>query len=97
MSLICHVWVMVIKRDAEVEFYDPYVPVIRPTHGHSHWASKKSLSGIARLSKALILVLVATNHSCVNYQELTEWAQCIVNTRNAMAGVSIAPGKVWKA
>ena len=97
MSLICHVWVMVIKRDAEVEFYDPYVPVIRPTHGHSHWASKKSLSGIARLSKALILVLIATNHSCVNYHELGEWARCIVDTRNAMAPVNGASSKVWKA
>jgi hypothetical protein len=54
----CHVWVMVIKRDAEVEFYDLYVPVIRPTHRHSHWARKKSLSGISRPSKALILVLM---------------------------------------
>ena len=97
MSLICHVWVMVIKRDAEVEFYDPYVPVIRPTHGHSHWASKKSLSGIARLSKALILVLIATNHSCVNYQELADWAQGIVDTRNAMSGTHVRSGKVWKA
>ena len=97
MSLICHVWVMVIKRDAEVEFYDPYVPVIRPTHGHSHWASKKSLSGIARLSKALILVLIATNHSCLNYQELADWAQSVVDTRNAMAPIKGVLGKVWKA
>jgi UDP-N-acetyl-D-glucosamine dehydrogenase len=42
-------------------------------------------------------VLIATNHSCVNYQELADWADCIVDTRNAMAGISVAPGKVWKA
>ena len=43
------------------------------------------------------LVLIATNHGSVNYQELGEWAQCIVDTRNAMASVDTEPGKVWKA
>jgi UDP-N-acetyl-D-mannosaminuronate dehydrogenase len=41
--------------------------------------------------------LIATNHACVNYQELADWAQRIVDTRNAMASVKVAPGKVWKA
>ena len=43
------------------------------------------------------VVLIAINHSCVNYQELGDWAQCIVDTRNAMARVPVAAGKVWKA
>jgi hypothetical protein len=33
----------------------------------------------------------------VNYQELTDWAQCIVDTRNALANISKKPGQVWKA
>jgi hypothetical protein len=33
----------------------------------------------------------------VNYQELADWAQCIVDTRNAMVKVKVTPGKVWKA
>ena len=32
------------------------------------------------------LVLISTNHACVNYEELAAWAPCIVDTRNAMAG-----------
>jgi UDP-N-acetyl-D-glucosamine dehydrogenase len=43
------------------------------------------------------VVLIATHHEAVNYQELADWAQCIVDTRNAMAGVAVASGKVWKA
>ena len=42
-------------------------------------------------------MLIATNHACVNYQELGEWAQLIVDTRNAMAEVKTPPQKVWKA
>jgi UDP-N-acetyl-D-glucosamine dehydrogenase len=43
------------------------------------------------------LVLIATNHACVNYQELGDWAACIVDTRNAMAAIKTKPGQVWKA
>ena len=38
-----------------------------------------------------------TAHACVNYQELADWAQCVVDTRNAMAAVQVVPEKVWKA
>jgi len=26
-----------------------------------------------------------------------DWAQCIVDTRNAVAAVPVTPGKIWKA
>jgi UDP-N-acetyl-D-glucosamine dehydrogenase len=85
------------ERGAKVEYYDPYVPVIKPTREHSHWAGKKSVEWDRGSIEYFDLVLIATNHSCVNYQELAEWAHCIVDTRNAMADVSVALGKVWKA
>jgi UDP-N-acetyl-D-glucosamine dehydrogenase len=84
-------------RGAEVAYYDPYVPVIKPTREHSQFASRKSVEWSRATIENFDLVLVATNHSCVNYQELADWAQCIVDTRNAMASVSVAPGKVWRA
>jgi UDP-N-acetyl-D-glucosamine dehydrogenase len=42
-------------------------------------------------------VIIATNHQAVNYQELADWAPCIVDTRNAMTGVTVKSGQVWKA
>jgi UDP-N-acetyl-D-glucosamine dehydrogenase len=85
------------ERGAEVEYYDPYVPVIRPTREHSQFAGRKSVEWDRAAIESFDLVLVATNHSCVNYQELGDWAQCIVDTRNAMAPVKGVSGKVWKA
>jgi UDP-N-acetyl-D-glucosamine dehydrogenase len=85
------------QRRAEVDYYDPYVPVIGRTREHAHFARKKSVEWNRPTIESFDVVLIATNHSCVNYQELGDWAQCIVDTRNAMAGVSVAPGKVWKA
>jgi UDP-N-acetyl-D-glucosamine dehydrogenase len=85
------------NRGADLEYYDPYVPVIKPTREHSHWAGKKSVEWHRATIGSFDLVLIATNHSCVNYQELADWAHCIVDTRNAMSGTHVSPGKVWKA
>jgi UDP-N-acetyl-D-glucosamine dehydrogenase len=85
------------QRGAELEYYDPYVPVIKPTREHSHWAGKKSVEWDRATIESFDLVLIATNHNCVNYQDLADWAQCIVDTRNAMSGTHVRPGKVWKA
>ena len=88
---------LLIERGAKVEYYDPYVPVIRPTREHSQFAGKKCAAWDRTTIENFDVVLIATNHSSVPYHELAEWAQCIVDTRNAMAGVSVAHGKVWKA
>jgi UDP-N-acetyl-D-glucosamine dehydrogenase len=85
------------ERGAEVAYYDPYVPVIKPTREHPQFTGRKSVEWNRATINDFDLVLIATNHSCVNYHELGEWAQCIVDTRNAMARVQVAPGKVWKA
>jgi UDP-N-acetyl-D-glucosamine dehydrogenase len=85
------------ERGAELEYYDPYLPVIKPTREHSHWAGKKSVEWDRATIESFDLVLIATNHSCVNYKELADWAHCIVDTRNAMSAARVPPGKVWKA
>ncbi len=84
-------------RGAEVAYYDPYVPVIRPTRGHAHWAGTRSVEWNRETIKYFDAVIIATNHQSVNYQELAEWSPCIVDTRNAMAVVATKPGQVWKA
>lgn len=88
---------LLAERGAEVAYYDPYVPVIKPTREHPQFAGRKSIDWNRSTIENFDVVLIATNHSAVNYRELGAWAQCIVDTRNAMAGVQVAPGKVWKA
>src|SRR5947208_5306209 len=82
---------------ADVAYYDPYVPVIKPTREHPQFAGRKSIEWGRATIERFDLVLIATNHSCVNYQDLADWAHCIVDTRNAMASVNGASNKVWKA
>lgn len=85
------------QRGAEVSYYDPYVPVIKPTREHGHWAGTRSVEWNEATFRSFDVVLISTAHSCVDYGVLARCAQCIVDTRNAMKDQKAAAGKVWKA
>jgi UDP-N-acetyl-D-glucosamine dehydrogenase len=85
------------ERGVEVSYYDPYVPVIKLTREHPQWAGVKSISWDEKTIKSFDLVLIATKHAKVDYSALAQWADCIVDTRNAMAGIPTRGGQVRKA
>jgi UDP-N-acetyl-D-glucosamine dehydrogenase len=85
------------ERGAEVAYYDPFVPVIRPTREHAHWAGTRSVNWDRPTLAQFDAAIIATNHQVVNYQELADWSPCIVDTRNAMVLIKTEPGQVWKA
>ena len=92
-----HLLELLDQRGAEVAYYDPHVPVIRPSREHSRWAGKKSVSWNRETISGFDLVLIAPAHDAVNYKDLAEWCDCIVDTRNAMAETKYKAGTVWKA
>jgi UDP-N-acetyl-D-glucosamine dehydrogenase len=85
------------SRGAEVAYYDPYVPVIRPTREHAHWTGTRSVGWNRETVQSFDAVIISTNHQSVSYKELADWSPCIVDTRNAMANIAAKPGQVWKA
>jgi UDP-N-acetyl-D-glucosamine dehydrogenase len=85
------------SRGAEVAYYDPYVPVIRPTREHAHWAGVRSVAWDRKTVEGYDAVIIATNHQVINYQELADWSPCIVDARNAMSGIKTKPEQIWKA
>ncbi len=85
------------RRGAHVAYYDPHVPVIRPTREHPHWAGTKSVAWNQETIASYDLVLIATAHRAVNYAELADWAQVIVDTRNVMTDYPAAKAKLRKA
>jgi UDP-N-acetyl-D-glucosamine dehydrogenase len=85
------------QRGAEVSYYDPFVPVIKPTREHPHWAGTKSIAWSKNTIADYDLVLISTAHDAVNYKELGAWAKCIVDTRNVMGRVLNPVSRVYKA
>ncbi len=84
-------------RGANVAYYDPHVPVIRPTREHAAWTGVKSIEWNQKSISSFDAVVIATAHQAVKYQELADWCSCIIDTRNAMAAATTRPNTVWKA
>src|SRR4029079_19155124 len=85
------------QRGAKAAYHDPYVPVIKPTREHSQFAGRRSAVWNRSAIQSFDVVLIATNHSCINYHTRSDGARCVVDTRSALATVGSANGKVWKA
>jgi UDP-N-acetyl-D-glucosamine dehydrogenase len=85
------------KRGAQLDYYDPHVPVIRPTREHDHWTGTKSVAWDEQTIRSYDAVVISTAHKAVDYQELAEWSDCIVDPRNAMSQVKTRPDTLWKA
>ena len=92
-----HLLDLLTARGARVAYYDPYVPVIKPTREHSHWAGTKSVKWSQKTISRFDAVLISTAHDNVDYEQLAEWARLIVDTRNVMASHDVPVDKVWKA
>lgn len=75
---------------AEVAYYDPYIPVIRPSREHSHWAGKKCIDWTQSNISTFDAALIATAHKNVNYAELVTWSKIVIDTRNATSGLDSA-------
>jgi UDP-N-acetyl-D-glucosamine dehydrogenase len=84
-------------RGPAVAYFDPHIPVIKPTREHGHWTGTKSVKWNRKTISSFDLVLISTAHAAVNYDELAKWSSCIVDTRNVMAKIKTKPGQVWKA
>ncbi len=82
---------------AEVAYYDPYVPVIGETREHPQWSGVKSVPWDRATISGFDVTVIATAHASVDYAQLADWSTCIVDTRNAMAPITAAKEKVWKA
>ena len=78
---------MMKAEGASVAYFDPFVPVIRPSREHGHWAGTRSIAWDKETISGFDAVLVATAHSNVDYQQLVDWAKIIIDTRNAIHGL----------
>jgi UDP-N-acetyl-D-glucosamine dehydrogenase len=85
------------RRGAQVEYHDPFIPVVTPTREHGNWTGKRSITWSRAELGRFDAVIIATAHDGVDYRELVDCAPLIIDTRNALAAIPARPGQVWKA
>jgi UDP-N-acetyl-D-glucosamine dehydrogenase len=83
---------------AEVSYYDPYIPKVKPTREHAGWTGVRSVEWNKNTISAFDAVIISTDHSDINYQQLADWNNCIIDTRNALKEIEPNGGKhFWRA
>ena len=84
---------------AVVDYHDPHIPVITPTREHAAWTGTQSAPWTEENLRAYDVVVLATHHDAFDLQELIDWTDLIVDTRNAIAKSGLTPreGQVRKA
>jgi UDP-N-acetyl-D-glucosamine dehydrogenase len=83
------------ERGAEVVYHDPYVPRVPKMRQHSIDGVSVPLTDEALANADC--VLVATDHSSIDYQRVVERAKLVVDTRNATRFVKNGREKIVKA
>ena len=84
---------------AEVCYHDPHIPEVTPTREHARWTGTRSVDWSEKVIGDFDCVLIATNHEAFDLQNLLEWADLVVDTRNAISKAGLAPrsGQLVKA
>ena len=84
-------------RGAEVDYYDPYVPVIPVTREHKVLAGRRSREWKPAEFGAYDALLIVTDHDAVDYREAVRNASLIVDTRNVCRRAGLSSTRIVQA
>ncbi len=79
---------MLELRGANVDYYDPYIPVVPYDRDHAEYEGRKSVEWSPDALKKYDAALIATDHDNVDYDVLLKNVPFAVDTRNATHMVS---------
>lgn len=85
-----------LRHGAELTYSDPHVPKL-PTMRHYDLPPMESRPLTPEFLAAQDAVLIATDHSAVDYAEVVRHSRLVVDTRNATAAVTEGREKIRKA
>lgn len=83
------------ERGATAAYHDPHIPEIKPTREYPHLRGRRSVA--LDQAETFDAVVIATDHSSIDYEDLGRRAPLLIDTRNAMAGTASGRGKTYKA
>ena len=70
---------------------------MRPPREHANWTGETSVSRDHSTISGYDLSVITTAHHSLDLTELANWADLIVDTRNAMAKIPTDPNQVISA
>lgn len=86
---------LLIGEGAQVDYNDPFIPELPATRKYQF--NKRSVELTASNLESYDVVIIATNHSCYDYDLILGKTHIVIDTRNALGRKGQREGKVWKA
>ena len=84
------------RSGAAVDYHDPFIPVMPATRKYGPGGDRCSTPLDEKTLPGYDAVLIATNHSVIDFALIGRAAKLVVDTRNAMAKVAAAGGMKGK-
>lgn len=82
---------------ADVDYFDPFIPVVTPTREHAQWTGQKSIVWDANSLSEFDAAVIATEHSMVDHGLLLTLVDTVIDTRNTLSKAGFEPHGYWKA
>ncbi len=86
---------LLARKHAEVWYHDPFIPVLRTTRRYDFGLESVPLT--AETLAAADACLIATDHSCFDYDLIVRASRLVVDTRNATRHVREGREKITRA
>jgi UDP-N-acetyl-D-glucosamine dehydrogenase len=83
-------------RGAALTYHDPYIPQLHKMRAYD-FSHMRSVALTPETLAQADIVLIATDHSTLDYQFIVEHARIVVDTRNATRGVTRSREKIYRA
>jgi UDP-N-acetyl-D-glucosamine dehydrogenase len=77
-----------------VDYLDPHVSVVPPSREHPKFAGRRAVNPAFGSYRALV---ICTDHESVDYATIVDSARLIIDTRNVIARLGLAPDHVVRA
>jgi len=88
---------LLIEKAAGVDYHDPFIPMLGMTREHADIAGLKSVDMTPESIEGYDVVLIATDHTCFDYDEIVRHASLVIDTRNVTANITHSRDKIVKA
>lgn len=85
------------SKTASLDYHDPFIPVMGRTREYPELAGLKSVDLTPESIAKYDVILIATDHSQIDYIDLVKHARFVVDTRNATKNVTEGREKIFKA
>jgi UDP-N-acetyl-D-glucosamine dehydrogenase len=86
---------MLRRRGAQVSYNDPHIPALPPMRHHTIRLESEPLTPDFLAAQDCLLVI--TDHTAYDFEEIVRHARLVVDTRNATAGVAPGQCRIRKA